>query len=307
MSVSITFENRRAGTREARRILRLQVRKALKKLRHGHPSATDIHAARKEIKKARATLKLLRNAVSKADYSDENDTLREAAHPLSAARDSTILVDTLDRLLVDHASARRIAGTRRLRHRLVHDRNEAHRHAATSAAGVRQSRRLLHRAQTHAARLSVGHHGWSRLGRALLRLYRQGHQSLQEVCAEPTVARLHTWRKRTKYLSHQLQLLEPLSPQRLGRFARELHRLSDYLGDDHDLAVLREHVASDSEVFPDEASQIALMALIDHSRTALQRKSLLLGVRLYRENPGHFESRVHHYWLRWRHAGNHSS
>src|ERR1700756_4010846 len=100
MSVSITFENRRAGTREARRILRAQVHEALKKLRHRHTSATDIHAARKEIKKARATLKLLRNAVSKADYSDENDTLREAAHPLSAARDSTILVDSLDRLLM---------------------------------------------------------------------------------------------------------------------------------------------------------------------------------------------------------------
>ena len=295
----MTFEGRRSGTREARRILRKQVRNALKRLERRDPAAADIHEARKDIKKARATLRLLRDALPKAAYGKENDMLRRAARPLSGARDAKVLVDTLDRLVDAHASADRIGGIGQLRRKLVHDSKSAYRRATAGPAGARHARRLLRKAQSRAARLSVGRHGWSKLGRGLLRLYQQGHDCLDEVRAEPTVERLHAWRKRTKYLYHQLQLLEPVCPQTLRRFVRQLHRLSDELGDDHDLAVLRGQVAPDTAAFPDERSRAALLTLIEHSRTALQRRALLSGARLYRENPDQFEARLHDYWRRW--------
>jgi CHAD domain-containing protein len=293
------FEGRRSGTREARRILRKQVRNALKRLEGSDLTNSDIHAARKDVKKARATLRLLRDALPGAAYGRENDMLRGAARPLSGVRDTKVLVDTLDRLVDNHASADRIGGIRRLRRKLVHDSKVAHRRATAGAAGARHARRLLRKAQSRAARFSVGRHGWSKLGRGLLRLYNQGRDCLDEVRAEPTVERLHAWRKRTKYLYHQLQLLEPLCPQTLRRFAQQLHRLSDELGDDHDLAMLREQVAADAAPFPDERSRAALLTLIERSRTALQRRALLSGARLYRESPGQFESRLHEYWRRW--------
>ena len=111
--------------------------------------------------------------------------------------------------------------------------------------------------------------------------------------------RLHAWRKSTKYLYHQLQMLEPLSPRTLSAFTRQLHRLSDELGDDHDLAVLREKVARDAAIFADEDSRTALLTLIERSRTTLQRRALISGARLYREDPDRFESRLHQYWRHW--------
>jgi len=71
------------------------------------------------------------------------------------------------------------------------------------------------------------------------------------------------------------------------------------------LALLREQVVAHLEIFPDEASRIALLTLIERSRTNLQRKALLLGVQLYWDEPERFESRLHRYWLRWRRDGNH--
>ena len=305
MSTAKTLEGRRSATREARRILRAQVSKALKKLQRGRPTDSDIHAARKDIKKARATLKLLRAALSKTQYGNENQLLREAAHPLSAARDAKILVATLDRLLKDYASARRIGGLRHLQRRLIHDSDRARHALTTGTTGARHARKLLRKARSRAEHLSVGHHDWSRIGKGLVRVYRQGYDSFAEARAEPAVVRLHEWRKQAKYLYYQLQLLEPICPERLSWLARGLHRLSDELGDDHDLALLREQVVAHLEIFPDEASRIALLTLIDRSRTNLQRKALLLGVQLYWDEPERFESRLHRYWLRWPRDGNH--
>ena len=294
------FEGSRSGTREARQILRAQVHEALKKLERNKPTAEDIHAARKDIKKARATLKLLCEAIPKRSYGKENDMLREAAHPLSAARDAKVMVQTLDRMLEHHPGAKRIGGVKGLRRKLVRESERAHGRATAGARGARHTRRLLQTAQSRAERLPVGHHGWSKLGKGLLRIYQEGHDCLDQVRLEPTVERLHAWRKSTKYLYHQLQLLEPLAPRTLRAFTRQLHRLSDELGDDHDLAVLREEVARNAATFADEGSRTALLTLIERSRTTLQRRALLSGARLYREAPARFESRLHQYWRHWR-------
>ena len=290
------FKRRRSATREARKILRDQVHSALQNLNRGKPTADDIHEARKSIKKARATLRLLRDAVSWKAYKKENDALRKAARPLSVARDAKVMVDTLDRMVEQHAGASQIGGLKRLRRKLVNESRQARRKVTTGAAGARRARQLLNTAESRAKRLSVGHHGWSRIGKGLVRLYQQGHDCLAQVRSEPTVERLHAWRKSTKYLYHQLTLLEPICPRTLKAFTRQMHHLSDELGDDHDLAVLREQVARDGATFPDEASRTALLMLIERSRMMLQRRALLSGAQLYREEPRHFESRLHQYW-----------
>jgi CHAD domain-containing protein len=293
------FKGRRSGTREAQKILRDQVHHALQNLGRGKPTAEDIHEARKDIKRARATLRLLRDAISRKAYGKENDTLRKAAHPLSAARDAKVMVDTLDRMVEQRADANRIGGIKGLRRKLANESERARRRVTGGADGTRRARKLLHTAESRAKRLPVGRHGWSRLGKGLMRLYQQGHDCLDQVRAEPTVARLHAWRKSTKYLYHQLQLLEPLCPRTLKAFTRGMHRLSDELGDDHDLAVLREQVARDTAIFPDEASRTSLLTVIERSRTTLQKRALLSGARLYREDPARFEKRLHRYWRQY--------
>src|SRR5688572_14268100 len=57
-----------------------------------------IHTARKHLKRARANLRLLRDAIGKASYARENAALRDAARPLSGVRDAKVLLETCDTL-----------------------------------------------------------------------------------------------------------------------------------------------------------------------------------------------------------------
>jgi CHAD domain-containing protein len=105
------------------------------------------------------------------------------------------------------------------------------------------------------------------------------------VNSERTAERLHYWRKQAKYLFLQLELLAPLSSPYNARRAFRLHRLSDDLGDDHDLAMLHERVAAYMRDFPGELEGGVLLKAIEHSRSKLQSRALLRGSRLYRGHP----------------------
>jgi len=58
-----------------------------------------VHSARKALKCARATLRLLRGVIGEGRYATENGRLRNAARPLSRVRDAKILLDTARKLL----------------------------------------------------------------------------------------------------------------------------------------------------------------------------------------------------------------
>jgi len=136
-----------------------------------------------------------------------------------------------------------------------------------------------------------------------LRKDRRGRKSLRTVHDDPSPESLHEWRKDTKNLWHQLQMLEPLWPGVIEEWADQAHQLADYLGDDHDLWVLREASKAKSGEFADAADLDALLALIDRRRSQLQDKARLLGARLYEPKPRRLRARIGKYWRLWGQAG----
>jgi CHAD domain-containing protein len=102
---------------------------------------------------------------------------------------------------------------------------------------------------------------------------------------------LHEWRKQVKYLWHQLQILEPLQPGRIGKLAARCHKLADHLGDDHDLVVLRHKIESHAKAFERARELDELLRRLDRRRVQLQRKAFLLGSRLFADKPRAFLER----------------
>jgi CHAD domain-containing protein len=130
----------------------------------------------------------------------------------------------------------------------------------------------------------------------LERIYRRGRRSMRAAADEPSDEHLHEWRKRAKDLWHALQILRPAAPKRMRARAKRAHRLSDLLGEDHDLAVLREHVVQADSPVVQEPARTALLSLIDRRRAALQREALKLGGRLYARRPKRFARSVERAW-----------
>jgi CHAD domain-containing protein len=113
---------------------------------------------------------------------------------------------------------------------------------------------------------------------------------------DPSTARLHEWRKRTKDLWHAEQLLRPADPKRMKKLAKRTHDLSDLLGDDHDLAVLETYVREHPGALPAPDDREALLAVIERRREKLQRRAFALGAKLYRRSPKRFVKRVERGW-----------
>src|SRR5215510_15173660 len=95
----------KSGTKEVQCLLCHHLDQALKALQDNQPlSDAAVHSARKQLKKARADLRLLRKALGPQRYAYENMAIRDVARPLTAVRDARVLMDTLERL-VEHGGA----------------------------------------------------------------------------------------------------------------------------------------------------------------------------------------------------------
>lgn len=248
-----------------------------------------IHAVRKELKRTRALLRMMRDALSESAYRESNAALRDIAHQLGALRDSKVLVETLEGLPRRGQSAATVRSVADLRTRLkleharardlLRSDRSATKHACTSLRNVR--RRL---GQGRADR-----YDWSVLESGVQRIYGRARVTLGRAQARCRAQDLHELRKQTKYLWHQLEALKSWRPRSIGSVAEQTHRLSDLLGDDHNLAVLRDVVRHASL---DRPVREALLRLIDAKRESLTGRALTLGRRIYCDSPAAFTARI---------------
>jgi CHAD domain-containing protein len=266
-----TLETPDRPVRQCREIFLHQIAAALAELDAGKP---NVHGARKQLKRARGTLRLLRPAIGDERYRSENMVARDAARPLSRARDGEALEEVLEELL-DHFG------------RSPPDVHLGHGRHEVSGAQVARIRGALANSSTRAAAWQLDSEGWDCIETGLRATYRRGRRALRHARKDRATEDLHEWRKQAKYLWHQLQILTPLAAGPIGELADEFHHLADYLGDEHDLAVLRERVRTSGE----------LQTLIDSRRNELQEKALALGERLYANKSKPFMQRLAAYWV----------
>ncbi len=247
---------------------------------------------RKQLKAARATLRLLRGSLSERAYRALHRLLRDAARQLQTARDDTVLVGTLDALMAELV---REIGRGPLAAFEAQLRRGATRSGAwTRREGLCRAAAKLRGAQSRLHGCSNSAEGWGAVRRSLTDSYRRARKAARGNARQADGRSLHEWRKRTKSLHSQLLVIAPMQHASLIRLASRLHRLANRLGEEHDLAVLSERAGGSLE---EDASSV-LQRVIARRRASLQRKALALGVRAYAEKPTHFGRRLRRYFRR---------
>jgi CHAD domain-containing protein len=254
---------------------------AVKAIRARNPSDTQIHKARKELKRARANLRLLRNAVGKPAYRRENIVLRDAARPLSGVRDAAVLLETGGRLLnmARHGSRgrflltiRRALKQARLEARAELCRMNATRASAASLVAAAARMRTWRLEQTDIKSMCSG----------LRRIYQKGRKALAIVCADPTPENLHEWRKQVKYLGQAMGMWETQGADGVKELIKCADKLADLLGTDHDLVVFEERL---EELDAPHPIRPAITRDIAGRRFKLLNKALKRGHRLFKAKP----------------------
>jgi CHAD domain-containing protein len=290
----------KSGTKEVQRLLCHHIDRALKALQGNQPlSDAAVHGARKQLKKGRADLRLLRKALGSQTYAYENTALRDVARPLTAVRDARALMDTLD-TLVEHSGVQaRALDLDRVRLALREEYCEVRQRVLVEGNTLEILEASLRAARARAKRWPIGRRGWAVLGAGLKRVYQNGRDAFTAAQDDPSQERLHEWRKQVKYLWHQLQVLQPIQRGQLTALADQAHTLAKALGDDHDLALLSQKFLEEPDRFPDRATMQTLADLIDRRRAHLQEQAMTLGHRLYEEKPRRFVDRLREYWRAW--------
>jgi CHAD domain-containing protein len=275
-----------------KRVAAARAEKALERLRgDGEDTAEAIHGARKDMKKLRAVLRLARGTFPRHLYKEENQRYRDAARALSASRDAEVKLETLDALAERDGGLPREAIEN---WRQILDRD---REAAVNTAHAESAIDLIEEGLEGIQRWPLEGDSWKLVGGEVKRAYRRGRRAMASAAADPSEESFHEWRKRAKDLWYQLRLLGPAWSGPLGAAAEEAHRLTDLLGDHHDLAVLRGDLR---ERCLDEEETRALEAAIDARQEQLAGEALDLGRRLYAERPKAYGRRLRRYWEAWR-------
>lgn len=230
-----------------------------------------VHDIRRELKRARAALRLLRPSIGEAAFGRENRTLRDAARRFAAARDTRVTLQGLGRLIARAPRGASRKALVRMRGQFKQQHARLLRAAgtpagrATLASALAQSRERTARWRMSQPRRSV-------LVEALERIYRKGRKALRTTEAHATDRNLHEWRKQVKHLTAALGMLAPLAPRRVATAAKKARMLGDTLGEDRDLALLCRTAALAAP----------LAGRVQEQRRRLQKKVLKRGRRLAR-------------------------
>ena len=241
-----------------------------------------VHGVRKDLKRARAMLRLMREGLGEHEYHRGNTALRDAARDLSAARDSKVLLDTL-RTLPQHGSASDLRARLRKEHALARN------HLRSEASSVKRTRQTLRTVGRDLAEASAERFDWPILRSGLRRVYARARAALAQVRRHPTAENLHELRKQTKYLWHQLQALPVARPLEGPHLATAAHHLSDLLGGEHDLAALRSRAL---EAPLRGGARTWLLTHIDARSARRRGQALTLASQLYRDPPAVFTAHV---------------
>ena len=253
-----------------------------------------VHQTRKRLKELRALFRIIREPLGEQIYHIENIRMRDAGRLLAHARDTTVLLGLFEEHFPRLRKGHPVNVLTAIRERL----RDEHEEAVTSLLkgdAILKARMALERTKKQISSWPLHNKGFSLLEGGMERVYRRGVKRLQEARLDPTDEHLHEWRKRVKYLWYHIRMIAPAWPPVLENLAEELHRLSDLLGDDHDLAVLAERLksfASDKSGFQHKK----LVRYIGRQQHAIRPESWVLGARIYAEEPEHFSSRMGTYW-----------
>jgi len=100
---------------------------------------------------------------------------------------------------------------------------------------------------------------------------------------------------------YHIRLLEDLWTDMMSAYEKSLKDLETWLGNDHNLFVLRETIVAEPAFYGKPIEIDLTLGLIDKYQKELRDKSLALADRIYDEKPRELTRSMEHLWDTWRH------
>jgi len=283
--MAFALRRRESAAAGIRRLGREEIEGLLTDL-DGAVAAEQIHTARKRCKMLRGLLRLLRGGITPDVRRAENIRWRNFGRGLSSARDAEVRWQTFAKLTAKTGRLPKLA------HLLKTAVEKAHQ-TGFDRAQITRLKAAVRRGLKAWETMPITGHGWQLLAPGLHAGYRAARRAWRRAAKSAGDETLHTWRKTVKTHWHHIKLFHHFHPGALKARARQLHEIGEFLGLDHDLAVLRSWI---QEHAPRALTR--LNPLITRRRHLLQRRAFELGQTLFAKKPKAFTEHLHRWWQR---------
>jgi len=271
---------------------------SIRALKKPERRAEEVHGARKHLKRLRALYQFSSEPLGRELCAKETSFLRDVARNLSAVRDVEVKGSTLE-MITRESKLSRSASIEKLQQSWARRRDRL----ATMAARPGTISVLV--SSLSAARrrfdlLPIPEGDWHLVSHALSRSYRRARKGFL-AASDPlqNEEALHEWRKRVKALEYQLGVLKKVH-RSVAAMSDKLHRLTEILGDEHDLFVLKASLAESEVGFVKTTTCKRVLATIETRRSKLRNRALKLGEAVFQEKTRQFLERLHERWREWR-------
>lgn len=241
-----------------------------------------VHSSRKGLRRARAVLAMLSAALPKSERTAVRRGLQEARRALSAVRDHAVAPDTLSGLTLseaDAATAKRVA-----------------QNAAEALPAIAEIKQLLAEtaaraaAQVEAVEATLPSEvSWKTIAGGIRDTYDEARRARSD--GKRSKRAFHAWRRRTKELEYQLELVARHSGARVDAIRNEIEAVASSLSPAVDLIMVREFIATYSQGIPAEAIA-SLTAAIDVQLADLMKTTRKAARDTFRQKPRKFEKRL---------------
>jgi CHAD domain-containing protein len=255
-----------------------------------------VHQVRKRCKKLRPVF---------PDYKKENSFFRDAAGELSSVRDAQSIIECFDDLAEYYENMAGLVHFEPIRRHLIDRRAEIADNTDDLGDRLKTFRIRMVEARARVKKWKITDEGFDAVAEGFMKTYKRGRKTFSKAYEKPSAENFHEWRKRVKYHWYHCRLLREIWPEMLKVHRKTANDLADLLGDDHDLAVLKETLEKESQLVVklgdcDDENLGRIFVLIDERRSGLQHQAQFLGERLYAEQQKHIAKRFGSYWMSWR-------
>jgi CHAD domain-containing protein len=274
-----------------RRIAREQLDAALAELTGAEVGPGNVHQCRKSLKRLRALVRLASAAIGDGKARRRTKSLGEIARLLSARRDQTVMLETIGKLSEGSPGAAETLAP--LKASLAGPGQAADQPQLLDADIASRARSLLLTEAKKFTRIKFDKRGFAALAGGLEASYGQGRKAAKFAYEEPTDENFHDLRKAVQWHWRQMSLLARAWPDEFAVRVNAARELSQFLGDDHDLAML---IAATAKSTISEEEKEAAAAVCRRQQQILRATVEYRVKRLFAEKPEAFVSRMEAYW-----------
>lgn len=258
--------------------------------------AERAYQVRKRCKKIRGLARLVKPGF--AEYSEANRRFREIARSLSDLRDDYAILESFDVLVAQCVDAFQQDGLTVVRAWLIGQCRQ--RAGAVGETRLTQSEADLHEARKAVGNWSLEEPGLKAAMAGMARTYRRARRNFAKLRPDADPGVFHEWRKHVKYHWYHARLCKRIAPDQMELRIVEIHRLARWLGEHHDLTVLRASLDRAPKAVAAAPAFATIQEVIERRRIALEVAALESGERLFAEKPRALARRWQVYWTNWR-------